>query len=152
MISDVISLVNVQGKVLYASASSAEVFGYLPEELVGRGAFDLIHPEDCSPSRRALQQVLAEPPSPRQINVRVRRKDGRWCWVESTLSNLLAEPRIAAIVVHCRAMSARRDAREQKQREAEMSSPSIERIEHFVYSVAHDLREPLRTISMFVDL
>jgi PAS domain S-box-containing protein len=150
--SDVISLVNAEGKVLYASASSAEVFGYLPEELVGRNTFDLIHPEDRDHSRRALHEVLARPPGPRQVEVHVRRKDGGWCCVESTISNLLDEPRIGAIVVNCREISARRAQAEQQQPRAEELLRSDVRIEDFAYAVAHDLREPLRTISMFADL
>jgi PAS domain S-box-containing protein len=141
--SDVISLVNAQGKVLYASAPSAKVFGYLPEELVGRNTFDLIHPEDRDHSRRALREVLAKPPGPRQVEVHVRRKDGGWCCVESTISNLLDEPRIGAIVVNCREISARKAAVEVR---------NNAQFQDFAYAIAHDFREALGTISMFTEL
>ncbi len=64
---DVFSLINAKGEILGASASSADVFGFLPEECVGRNTLDLIHPEDRYHSRRALLAVLARPPRPRHI-------------------------------------------------------------------------------------
>jgi PAS domain S-box-containing protein len=150
--SDVISLVTAAGKILYASPSSVNVFGYLPEEVVGRSTFDLIDPGDRDRFRRALGTVLARPPGPRQVKVCVRRKDGERRWVESTFSNLLDEPRIGAIVVNCRAIGALPEAGEMERRQAEDLIRSNARLEDFAYAVAHDLREPLRTISMFTDI
>jgi PAS domain S-box-containing protein len=154
--SEVISLVTAAGKVIYTSASSATVFGYLPEEMVGLDAFDLIHPADRNHSRRALGAVLARPPGPRHVRVRVRRKDGEYCWVESTISNLLDEPRIGAVVVNsrvdCREVGAGKAARKHGRRQSDELVRSNARLEDFAYAVAHDLREPLRTISMFTEL
>src|SRR5579863_7020515 len=153
MSSNVISLVNVAGEVLYASASSATIFGYLPKELMGLNTVDLIHPEDRGHSRRALLMVLARPPSLCQVRVRVRRKSGEWCWVESTISNLIDEPHIGAILVNCREIEDRIEAREQLQRRRikELKRRNA-RLEDSAYAVAHDFREPLRTISLFADL
>ena len=53
--SDAIFLVSVGGEVLYASTSTANVLGYLPEELLGRKIFDLIHFEECDQFHRVLQ-------------------------------------------------------------------------------------------------
>jgi PAS domain S-box-containing protein len=150
--SDVIALMNAAGEVLYASASSAKVLGYLPEELVGRNTFDLIHPDDRGPSRRALLQILAERTGPRELEARVRQKNGQWCWVETTISNHLHEPRIAAIVINCREITARRAVRELKRRQTEDLARSNAELEDFAYAIAHDLKEPLRTISMFTDV
>jgi PAS domain S-box-containing protein len=147
--SDVISLLSSAGEVLYASASSAKVFGYSPEELVGRSTFDLIHPEDRDDSRRALRKVLARPPGPRRLEARVRQKNGQWCWVESTISNLLNEPRVAAIVVNCREIGVRRAAKEQEPQSSESVRSDFEA---FASAVAHDLREPLSTICMCAEL
>jgi PAS domain S-box-containing protein len=150
--SDVISLVTGAGKILYASASSLSVFGYLPEEMVGRDMFDSIHPADRDHSRRAFAAVLLNPSGPREFKARVRRKDGDWCWVESTFSNLLDEPRIGAIVVNCRQSGAARGTSAQERRHTDELDRANARLEDFAYAVAHDLREPLRTISMFTEI
>ena len=85
-ITDVMSLVTAGGNVLYATASAASVFGYCPEEIVEQNALDLFHPEDRDYTRRALSAVLAKPPGPRQVNVRIRRKDGAWLWWKARFS------------------------------------------------------------------
>jgi signal transduction histidine kinase len=121
---------------------------------VGRDSFDLIHPEDQSQSRRALDAVLETPSRPNSASVKVRllRKDGAWCWVENTMFNCLDEPGIEAIVVSCHAIHERDAAREQDRSQAGELIRSNARLEDFAYAVAHDLREPLRTISMFTEL
>jgi len=149
---DAISLIDPHGEVLYASPSTAKVFGYQPEELVGRNGWDLIHPEDREHSSRALQELLVRPAGPLQWHARVRRKDGTYSWVESTVSNLLVEPDVQAIVVNHRDINARRAAEVEKQQYAEELARSNSELEEFAYTVAHDLREPLRTITVFTQL
>ena len=51
---DAISLIDTQGEILYGSPSTTKLFGYLPEELVGRNCLDLIHPEDRDHSNRTI--------------------------------------------------------------------------------------------------
>lgn len=150
--SDAISLVNEEGRVLYASASTAKVLGYQPEELLGRNGLDLLHPQDRDHSVRTLKKVLAQPQWPNRMQARFRQKDGQWRWVESTASNLLDEPHIAAIVISYREISTRRAEEEERQRLAEDLTRSNKELQAFAHTVAHDLREPLRTISTFTQI
>jgi PAS domain S-box-containing protein len=150
--SDAILLVNAKTEIMYASPSTTKVLGYQPEELLGRNGLELVHPQDREDSTRALQEVIAKPQSPLQMHARVRRKDGEWCWVESTASNLLHEPHVQAIVLNSREINARRAAEEQSQRHSEELARSNTELQAFAHNVAHDLREPLRTISAFTHL
>jgi PAS domain S-box-containing protein len=144
---DAISLIDTDGEILYGSTSTAKIFGYQPEELVGRNCLELIHPEDRAYSSRALREVVAKPPGPLQWDARVRHKDGNYSWVESTVSNLLFEFEVQAIVVHQRDINARRAAEAERQQQAEELARCNLRLEEFAYTAAHDLREPLRAIS-----
>ena len=149
---DAISLIDTDGEILYGSASTAKIFGYQPEELVGRSCLELIHPEDRAYSSRALREVLAKPPGPLQWDARVRHKDGNYSWVESTVSNLLFEFEVQAIVVHQRDINAQRTAQAERQQQAEELARCNLRLEEFAYTAAHDLREPLRAISAFTQM
>ncbi len=80
---DAISVIDPQGEILYGSKSTRKVLGYEPDEMVGQNCFDLIHPEDRAHSSWALREVLATL-EPLQWEVRIRHKDGSYCWVEST--------------------------------------------------------------------
>jgi|SRR5579864_8259951 len=150
--SDAIFLVNTKTEIMYASPSTAKVLGYQPEELVGRNGLELVHPQDREQSTKALKEVIAKPQSPLQMHARVRRKDGEWCWVESTASNLLNEPHVQAIVLNSREISARRAAEEERQRHSDELARSNAELQSFAHNVAHDLREPLRTIESFTQL
>jgi PAS domain S-box-containing protein len=149
---DAISLIDMQGEILYGSASTTKIFGYHPEELLGRNCLELIHPEDRYHSSRALRDVLAKPPGPRQWDARVRCKDGNYSWVESTVSNLLFECEVQAIVIHQRDINARKAAEAERQQHAEQLAHSNLRLEEFAYTAAHDLREPLRAISVYTEM
>jgi PAS domain S-box-containing protein len=149
---DAISLIDTQGEILYGNPSTTKVLGYQPEELLGRNCLDLIHPEDRDHSSRALQEVLAKPPGPLQWDARVRRKDGHYSWVESTVSNLLFECEVQAIVMQQRDINARRAAEVERQRHAEELARYNLRLEEFAHTAAHDLREPLRAISLYTQM
>jgi PAS domain S-box-containing protein len=149
---DAISLVNEEGRVVYASASTAKVLGYQPEELLGQNGLDLLHPEDRDHSLRTLRKVGMEPLSHNRMQARVRQKDGHWLWVESTACNLLDEPSVGAIVMNYREIAARRADEEERQRVADELTHSNAELRGFAYTVAHDLREPLRTIEAFTEI
>src|ERR1035437_4210018 len=149
---DAICVIDPQGEILYGSKSTTKMFGYQPEELVGRNCLELVHPEDRAHSSRALREVLAKPPGPLQWDARILHKDGNYCWVESTVSNLLSESEVQAIVVHQRDIQARRATEAERQREADELARYNERLEEFAYIAAHDLREPLRAISAYTEL
>jgi PAS domain S-box-containing protein len=148
---DAISVIDAQGDILYGSASTTKIFGYEPEELVGRNCLELIHPADRDHSRKALNDILAKS-GPLQWDARILNKDGSYSWVESTVSNLLAEAEVQAIVVHQRNIDARKAAEEKRRQHAEELARSNARLEEFAYTAAHDLREPLRAISAYTEM
>jgi PAS domain S-box-containing protein len=149
---DAISLINQQGEILYGSASNTTLLGYRPDELIGRDCMELIHPEDRDHSSHLLQEVISKPGGPLRFDARVRRKDGNYCWVESTVSNLIRDLEVQAIVMHQRDIHDLMESRENGRRQAEELTRSNLRMEEFAYTVAHDLREPLRAISLYTQL
>ncbi len=154
--SDAISLLNAEGTVLYASASTLRVLGYQPEEITGRDAFELVHSEDVASIRQAYEEIVRSPGVSVQLESRMLRKDGSWCWIESTISNLLDEPDVRAIVSNYRDISERKAAEEDKLRHADdlaRSNGELKRtnddLNQFAYSASHDLQEPLRMMAIY---
>jgi two-component system sensor histidine kinase UhpB len=79
---DLISLVDVDGRFLYASPSHRTSLGYVPEELAGSELIQLIHPEDRPSVRVAWEQALRHRES-RVVEVRVRHQHGDYRIFES---------------------------------------------------------------------
>jgi PAS domain S-box-containing protein len=72
---DVICTIDVQGRFVFISAACEKLWGYRPEELVGRQYADLVHPEDLPHSNQAAADVIEGKPL-RDFENRYRRKDG----------------------------------------------------------------------------
>jgi PAS domain S-box-containing protein len=110
--SDVIALVDRNGIIRYTGPSVSKVLGYTPEELVGRNTFDLIHPFDLNSIEQMLEEILNEPSKIGSAEVRIKQKNGSWCWIEGVGKNLIDEPAVNAVVVNFRDITERRVAEE----------------------------------------
>src|SRR6266568_4830751 len=86
---DVLTIVNREGIFQYNSPSLKRVLGYEPEELAGRNAFALVHPEDLPGARRAFERALGNPELRVTHEFRFRRSDQSWCHLEVVGQNRL---------------------------------------------------------------
>jgi diguanylate cyclase (GGDEF)-like protein/PAS domain S-box-containing protein len=79
--SDLITSIDPDGMRTYVSPSCRALLGYEPEELIGKVAMDIIHPDD----RRHIQAYLRTILEQRQASDEGRflHKDGTWVWMES---------------------------------------------------------------------
>jgi two-component system cell cycle sensor histidine kinase/response regulator CckA len=140
--SDAIAQVDAQGKILYASASTARVLGYAPEEFVGRDGFDVVHADDRQQAQDMLASLLHKPGGEITIEARARHVDGSWRWVEGVVTNALDDPNIAAFVVNYRDTSERRRLEEQF-----LQSQKMEAVGRLAGGIAHDFNNLLTIIN-----
>src|SRR2546421_7894480 len=103
--SDAISLLTPEGTVTYASPSTERVTGYSAEEVVGRNGFEFVHPEDLEHTRQQFTTLLDRPGHFIMVESRFRHADGTWRWVEATLTNMLNDPAVGAVVCNYRAIT-----------------------------------------------
>jgi two-component system sensor histidine kinase UhpB len=87
---DVITMVDADGRFTYVSPSVHASLGFVPEELVGTDALELVHPEDRSGMQAAWEQSLAHQES-RTAEVRMRHRNGEWRFFESVGSWIFDE-------------------------------------------------------------
>lgn len=76
LLIDAVFAVDADANVVFASASCERIFGYSPQEMVGKNMFDLMVPEDREPTRESIQAIMAGHPQLVFEN-RYIRKDGR---------------------------------------------------------------------------
>jgi diguanylate cyclase (GGDEF)-like protein/PAS domain S-box-containing protein len=67
---------------LYASPACRALLGFEPDEMVGRHARELVHPQDVLALRAARLNDLTLP-DVLSIELRMRHRDGDWLWVEA---------------------------------------------------------------------
>jgi PAS domain S-box-containing protein len=150
--SDAISLFDPEGNITYASASTTRVLGLQPQDLVGRNAFELIHPDDFETVQRTLEEARTNPRDPVPVRARMLGKNKQWRWVEGTFTNLIDDPDVRAIVANYRDITRQKAAEEKQEKDAEELARYNAELESFAYAATHDLREPLRTVSAFTQL
>ncbi|MDF2659698.1 MAG: sensor signal transduction histidine kinase [Paenibacillus sp.] len=82
---DVITITSNDGTILFISPASRSVMGYEPEELIGRLATELWHPEDRAVFESSAPDLISGGSS---FECRVRHKNGCYFWFESTVKPL----------------------------------------------------------------
>lgn len=96
MSQDLVTSFDLQGHFLTASASSAEILGYTPEELIGRQSLDLVHPDDQALTAEANESVT-QGKAMAPFQNRYIRKDGAVVWLEWTAAVLDGDPTIYCV-------------------------------------------------------
>lgn len=150
--ADAVVLLTEEGLVRYASQSTRQVLGITPQSFVGVDWFSPIHPEDRERVRGSFAECLASPGLPIAVECRVRHADGSWRIQECVYVNRLGEPRIGAVMVNKRDITARKEAEAALVRRTEELAQSNADLERFAYVASHDLQEPLRMVSGFTQL
>ena len=73
---DAICVVDAEGRFVFVSAACERIFGYAPEEMIGKPMIDLVLPEDRPRTLQVASQIMAGQPKPHFEN-RYVRKDGQ---------------------------------------------------------------------------
>jgi PAS domain S-box-containing protein len=104
--SDVLTLVDAAGAVQYQSPAATRVFGLGAHELLGRPVLDWLHPDDHERFSAALGRAAGG--GQVRVECRARHGDGGFRHVETAVTDLLAEPTVAAVVLNTRDVTDRR--------------------------------------------
>lgn len=143
--SDLISVIDREGRFLYQSPSVLRILGYQPDEFIGRGAYELIHPKDRKSIKKNITDNL--PGINRQLNLefQIKHKDGQWCDLEA-VGKFMIYGQTEAIVINSRDVTQRkkadRDLRKAKEKAEEMNRLKTT----FLANMSHEIRTPLTGI------
>ena len=124
--SDVLALLDGAGTIVFTSPAVTQVLGYSPEELAGRSAFELIHPDDLPQVQTLFAGLLAHPAEPVTTIVRYRHKDGSWRDIEGVGANRLDDPVVHAIVVNYRDLTSRQAVEAEARRTVSLLQSTLE--------------------------
>jgi diguanylate cyclase (GGDEF)-like protein/PAS domain S-box-containing protein len=105
--SDLVSVVEADTSIRYATPSAEKVLGYSPSELEGKRFVDLVAPED----RPRVLSVLASTLDLEKaalVEFRILHRGGSVRFVEALRTNLLDDPNVRGIVLNMRDISERK--------------------------------------------
>lgn len=100
--SELTVLLDAQGRIIYASPASTGILGRAPEELAGEEALRFLHPDEQRRAAGELERHYGAPGVQRRHEYRILHSDASWRLAELSVTNLLHEPDVAAVVVNIR--------------------------------------------------
>jgi PAS domain S-box-containing protein len=150
--NDAIISKSLDGIVTTWNTAAERIFGYRAEEMIGQPILRLL-PEDRQDEEHMILERLRRGEWVDHFETVRRTKDGHLVDVSVTISPMRDE---RGTIIGASKIA--RDITEQKQLEKELAqrAAQLERLnaelQQFGYIVSHDLQEPLRTITSFVQL
>lgn len=117
--SDGLVIAGPDGCISYASPYAERLLGAESGGLVGADGASFLHPDDFAANLELLGETHEKPGASVRYEGRVRACDGRWVWVEITMTNLLDDPRVGGFVTNFRDISGPRAAAAQREAVAE---------------------------------
>jgi two-component system, cell cycle sensor histidine kinase and response regulator CckA len=105
--SDIVTILGDDGILRYVSPSVQRLLGYRANELLGRNAFEFMHPDDLAPVMEALADAIQRPGSPQTATFRFKHADGAWRMLESLGQAKLDQPNAYSVIVNSRDVTER---------------------------------------------
>ncbi len=143
--SDIISIVDENGRFKYLSPAVQQILGYTPEELLGSLSIQLFVEEDKEAAFANFRDGLTKPGSTTINEFRFIKKDGSVVYLESTSTFLQHDKIINGIIFNSRDISERKRS-EQLEREKEIVVEKGKMKEQFLANMSHEIRTPMNAI------
>lgn len=144
---DVIYLTDTEGNVTYVSPASESVFGYLPEEVVGRNMKEFVAEKDVPLAFERLARLVDGEDSI-VSELELKRKNGKLARVEAKSAPVYEDSRIVGVQGIIRDVTEQREAEETlRHMEGKLAHVSrLSTLGEMVAGIAHELSQPLYSI------
>jgi PAS domain S-box-containing protein len=135
---DAVTIMNEDGTIRYESPSYERLLGFKPEERVGGGLYERIHPDDITRVAELFAEFLQDRGGTLHTEVRAQHKDGSWRFIEAIGHNLLDNPVVKGIVINLRDITERKKAEEALRYSEKYFRSLIENAQDAIVIVASD--------------
>jgi PAS domain S-box-containing protein len=148
------------GGLLEVNKALSEMTGYSTSELLATNLLTITHPDDRAAEQPLLEQLLQGKLPNYQLEKRYLRNDGGVVWAMHNASTVRdSSGKLIYVIAQVEDITQRKHAEERLANlaaELEERAVELERsnadLQQFAYAASHDLSEPLRTVTSYVQL
>lgn len=164
--ADIITVIDQQGRIMYASPSYQAMFGLAPAELVGTAVYERVHPDDFAHMNEEWMRAMISGSG--TVTLRYRNSADQWRWIEAR-GQVTVLHDVPYIVLISQDITERKHmqqaladerkllARRVEERTADLSAANAELArtarlkDEFLASISHELRTPLHVLLGLAD-
>ena len=145
--SDIVIVFNEKGLLKFVSPAIEKILNFKPIAILGKSIFEFIHPEDIDAAIQAMDTVFQCTNTGVPTELRIRKEDETWTYMEVLANNCLANAAIRGVVANMREVS------ERKRLEAQLqNAQKMEAIGRLTGGIAHDFNNILMGIQGYISL
>jgi len=101
-------ILSIDGVIEYPSPSVERMLGHKPKEVIGKLAFDLVHPDDREPVIKRFKERFTGNSALAPLEIRLLHKNGSWLPFEAVRNPVYDAGRISGVLISCRDLSDRK--------------------------------------------
>ena len=136
--SEGIVLTNRAGKRVYVSPSIERIIGYTADEFLVMEPWVLADPDELPEMKSKMEDLMAHPGKNISFIHRMRHRDGRWIWIENSITNLLDDESVCAVVANFYNVTERVILEQKK--------------DDFIGIASHELKTPITSLKASIQL
>ncbi len=122
--SEVISVFDEKGKVIYESPSTEKIFGYKQEDVIGTQGLKRVAPEHVNLIKENFVYLINNPFKTVRYSFKYIHKEGHEIWVEAFGRNMLKNDAIQGIIYNIRDITLQRNAERDRLMKSQMQALS----------------------------
>lgn len=147
-----ISTINAQLTILDINPVIAGKLEYTTADLKSKQFLELVHAEDSKKVKKQLNKIFSKEQQSAEIEVRLLKNDGNTTWFKLMISLMNMKNHESTAVVFMENIDKRKHAEFKLEEKNDELTRINQELEHFAYVASHDLQEPLRTITSFIQI
>lgn len=114
--SSAIILLDAEGKFIYQSPVVEKIVGYTIEDESHTNVFQFVHPEEIEEVCKVYEYLLKNPGKSVTREFRFLHQNGHYVWIKGTVTNLLDDPNMKALIVNYHDVTERKKANEEREK------------------------------------